>query len=50
MTIKGEQIVIAGWPRHYNRIVTAFLLGYKPPAQEVVAWPASPVVESARPP
>jgi transposase InsO family protein len=48
-TLKEAQIVIEGWRQHYNRIRPHSSLGYKPPAPEVVAWPASPAVESARP-
>ena len=48
-TLKEAQIVIEGWRQHYNRVRPHSSLGYKPPAPEVVAWPASPAVEGARP-
>jgi putative transposase len=48
-TLKEAQIVIEAWRQHYNRVRPHSSLGYKPPAPEVVAWPASPAVESARP-
>jgi transposase InsO family protein len=46
-TLKEAQIVIKGWRQHYNRVRPHSSLGYKPPAPEIVAWPASPAVESA---
>ena len=49
MTLREAQIVIEGWRRHYNRVRPHSSLGYKPPAPEAVAWPASPAVESAPP-
>ena len=49
-TLKEAQIVIEEWRQHYNRVRPHSSLGYKPPAPEVVAWPASPAVESAPPP
>ena len=48
-TLKEAQIIIESWRQHYNRVRPHSSLGYKPPAPEVVAWPASPAVESARP-
>jgi transposase InsO family protein len=48
-TLKEAQIVIEDWRRHYNRVHPHSPLGYTPPAPEVVAWPALPAVESARP-
>jgi transposase InsO family protein len=48
-TLKEAQIVIEGWRQHYNRVRPHSSLGYKPPAPEIVAWPASPAVESAQP-
>ena len=47
--LKETQMVIEGWRRHYNRVRPHSSLGYKPPAPEIVAWPASPAVESAPP-
>ena len=46
-TLREAQIVIEGWRQHYNRVRPHSSLGYKPPAPEIVAWPASPAVESA---
>lgn len=48
-TLKEAQIVIEAWRQHYNRVRPHSSLGYKPPAPEIVAWPASPAVESVRP-
>lgn len=48
-TLREAQIVIETWRQHYNRVRPHSSLGYRPPAPEVVAWPASPAVESARP-
>jgi len=47
--LREAQIVIEEWCRHYNRVRPHSSLGYKPPAPEAVAWPASPAVESAPP-
>jgi transposase InsO family protein len=47
-TLKEAQIVIETWRQHYNRVRPHSSLGYKPPAPEIVAWPASPAVESAQ--
>jgi putative transposase len=45
-TLRGAQIVIESWRRHYNTIRPHASLGYKPPAPEVfvpafAAWPAA---------
>src|SRR4029079_8911607 len=48
-TLREAQIVIEEWRRHYNHMRPTSALGYKPPAPGVVAWPASPAVESAPP-
>ena len=48
-TLKEAQIVIESWRLHYNRLRPHSALGYKPPAPEIVAWPAAPAVESAPP-
>ena len=47
-TLREAQIVIEGWRQHYNRVRPHSSLGYRPPAPEVAAWPASPAVESAQ--
>ena len=41
--------MIEAWRRHYNAIRPHSSLGYRPPAPEVVPWPASPALESVRP-
>ena len=48
-TLKEAQIVLETWRQHYNRVRPHSSLGCKPPAPEIVAWPASPAVESAPP-
>ena len=48
-TLKEAKIMIEAWRRHYNTIRPHSALGYRPPAPEVVPWPASPALESARP-
>jgi transposase InsO family protein len=48
-TLREAQIVIESWRQHYNRVRPHSSLGYKPPAPEIVAWPASPAVEGAQP-
>ncbi len=40
-TLKEAQIVIETWRRHYNTVRPHSSLGYKPPAPEVVLWPAA---------
>jgi putative transposase len=45
-TLAEAKIVIEQWRRHYNTVRPHSSLGYKPPAPEVVSWPASsPLVE-----
>ena len=48
-TLREAQIIIESWRQHYNRVRPHSSLGYRPPAPEVVPWPASPAVESALP-
>jgi transposase InsO family protein len=36
------KIVIESWRRHYNTRRPHSSLGYRPPAPEVISWPASP--------
>ena len=38
----GARIVIEAWRRHYNTKRPHSSLGYRPPASEVVQWPAPP--------
>lgn len=40
-TLKEAQTVIESWRRHYNTVRPHSSLGYKPPAPEVVLWPAA---------
>ncbi len=49
-TLKEAKIVIEAWRRHYNTVRPHSSLGYRPPAPEVVNWPASPAsLPGARP-
>ena len=48
-TLREAKIMIEAWRRHYNAIRPHSALGYKPPAPEVVPWPASPAPRGARP-
>jgi transposase InsO family protein len=49
-TLKEAKIVIETWRRHYNTVRPHSSLGYKPPAPEVISWPASPAsLPGARP-
>lgn len=41
-TLKEASIVIEQWRTHYNSIRPHSALGYRPPAPEVVIWPAGP--------
>ena len=40
-TLNEAKIVIEAWRRHYNTVRPHSSLGYKPPAPEVICWPAS---------
>src|SRR5437868_12606971 len=45
-TLRGAQIIIESWRRHYNTVRPHESLGYRPPAPEVfvpafAAWPAA---------
>ncbi len=40
-TLAEAKIVIEQWRRHYNTVRPHSSLGYKPPAPEVLSWPAS---------
>lgn len=49
-TLAEAKIVIETWRKHYNTIRPHSSLGYKPPAPEVLSWPASPAaLTGARP-
>ena len=39
-TLAEAKIVIEQWRRHYNTVRPHSSLGYKPPAPEVLSWPA----------
>ncbi len=41
-SLAEAKIVIEGWRGHYNTRRPHSALGYRPPAPEVVQWPASP--------
>jgi putative transposase len=41
-SLAEARVAIEGWRKHYNTIRPHSTLGYKPPAPEVVLWPASP--------
>ena len=41
-SLREAEIVIESWRRHYNTKRPHSALGYRPPAPEVVLWPASP--------
>ena len=40
-TMKEARIVIESWRRHYNTVRPHSSLNYKPPAPEVLQWPAA---------
>ncbi len=49
-TLAEAKIMIEQWRRHYNTVRPHSSLGYKPPAPEVISWPASPaLLPGARP-
>jgi putative transposase len=41
-SLAEAKIVIESWRRHYNTRRPHSSLGYRPPAPEVISWPASP--------
>jgi putative transposase len=41
-TLQEAKILIEGWRRQYNTIRPHSSLGYRPPAPEVLIWPAAP--------
>jgi transposase InsO family protein len=41
-SLAEAKIVIESWRHHYNTRRPHSSLGYRPPAPEVVQWPASP--------
>ena len=41
-SLREAQVVIESWRRHYNTVRPHSSRGYRPPAPEVVLWPAPP--------
>ena len=41
-TLAEAKIVIEQWRKYYNTVRPHSSLGYRPPAPEVISWPASP--------
>jgi len=41
-SLAEAKIIIEKWRRHYNTKRPHSSLGYRPPAPEVIQWPASP--------
>jgi putative transposase len=39
-TLKEAQIMIGNWRHQYNAVRPHLSLGYRPPAPEVLVWPA----------
>ena len=48
-TLKEAQVLIEAWRQHYNTVRPHSSLGYRPPAPETIALPASPALTGARP-
>ena len=48
-TVREAQVLIEAWRVHYNTRRPHSALGYRPPAPEVVLWPASYAMRGARP-
>ena len=48
-SLAAAKIVIEGWRRHYNASRLHSALGYRPPAPEVVPWPAPPATQAVAP-
>jgi hypothetical protein len=48
-SLAEAKIVIEGWRRHYNLSRPHSALGYRPPAPEVVLWPALPATRAVAP-
>jgi putative transposase len=40
-SLREAQVLIEAWRRHYNTVRPHSALGYRPPAPEVLLWPAS---------
>ena len=48
-SLAEAKVVIEGWRRHYNTVRPHSSLGYRPPAPEVVLWPAPPATSGRGP-
>ena len=48
-SLAEARVVIEGWRRHYNTSRPHSALGYRPPAPEVVPWPARPTTRTMAP-
>ena len=45
-SLAEAKVIIEGWRRHYNTSRPHSALGYRPPAPEVVPWPAQPTIRT----
>jgi transposase InsO family protein len=48
-SLAEAKVVVEGWRRHYNTGRPHSALGYRPPAPEVVPWPAPPATRAMAP-
>ena len=48
-SLAEAEVVVEGWRRHYNTGRPHPALGYRPPAPEVVPWPAPPATRAMAP-
>ena len=48
-SLAEAKVIIEGWRRHYNTSWPHSALGYRPPAPEVVLWPARPTIRTVAP-
>ena len=48
-SLAEAKVVIESWRRHYNTSRPHSALGYRPPAPEVVLWPARPITRTVAP-
>ena len=48
-SLAEAKVIIEAWRQHYNTSRPHSALGYKPPAPEVVLWPASPATWAIAP-
>jgi transposase InsO family protein len=48
-SLAEAKVVIESWRRHYNTTRPHSALGYRPPAPEVVLWPARPTTQTVTP-